>query len=118
MGTINFYQYAKEAIKESINSLNDHVEVANFYGNPDQCTIECYFSNEIRNGKLYLYADCCEEELLIGEVDSLREEFEMARRDAFEEYLEGLAEHEDLHVREIAAGNPNTPAQYSVKCDF
>lgn len=93
MGTINFYQYAKDSIKESIYSLNDHEEVLNFYGNPGQCTIECYFSNEIHNGKLYIYADCCEEELLIGEVDDLREEFEMARKDAFEEYLEELREN-------------------------
>lgn len=93
MGTINFYEFAKATIKESINSLNDHEEVVNFYGNPAQCTIECYFSNEIRNGKLYLYADCCEEELLIGEVDDLRKEFEEARQDAVDEYLEELREN-------------------------
>lgn len=95
MKRINFYEYAKRAIKESINSLNDHEEAINFYGNPSQCTIECYFSNAIQNGKLYLYADCCEEELLIDEVDDLRDEFEMARKDAFEEYLEKLTEDED-----------------------
>ena len=87
MKTINFYDYTKNAIEESINALDEHKDVKEYYGNPEQCTIENYIASQINGGNVYDHTQEFSEELLIGSVEDLKDEFERAREQAFKDYL-------------------------------
>ena len=88
MKTINFYDYAKNAIEESIKALGNHEDVKNYYGDSEQCTIESYFASQISGGNVYDHFEEYTEEFLIGSVEDLTEDFEKARKQAYQDYLD------------------------------
>lgn len=92
MKTINFFDYSYNAITESIKTLNDHKDVKNYYGDSEQCTIDSYFSSQISEGNIYDHFEEYSEEFLIGSVEDLRVDFEKARKEAYQNYLDGIEE--------------------------
>lgn len=95
MKTINFYDYTFNEIKESINAT-DIKGAVSYYGNSSECTIESYFGSQITDGKVYDSFEEHSEETLIGSIEDLREVFEEARKEAYQNWLESLEEESDL----------------------
>lgn len=95
MKTINFNDYAFNAIKESINATDIQGAVS-YYGSPSECTIESYFGSQISDGKVYDSFEEHTEDEYIGSIEDLREAFEEARKEAFKNWLENLEEESDL----------------------
>ena len=87
MKTVNFYNYAYDAIHESIITLEDYAAICEYYGNKKECTIESYFSAQ-SDGK-YIYDSTVEfsEDTRIGAINDLRDDFDKARRAAFLDFL-------------------------------
>jgi len=106
MKTLDFYSYAYNAIDESIKALKDHKNVKEYYGDSDECTIENYFSSQIDGGNVYDHTQEFSEELLIGSVEDLKDEFERAREQAFKDYLtENWKEIYEDEIREFLQEN-------------
>lgn len=87
MENSDFYKYALNAISDSISALGAASDIINYYGNPDECTIESYFSNQICNGNIYDAVCFYENEFLIGKVENYRSIFESARQEAFQNWI-------------------------------
>lgn len=95
MKTINFYQYAFNAIRESLRTIDTKGAIS-YYGNPSECTIESYFGSQITDGNVYDSFEEHSEDKCIGSIEDLREAFEEARKEAYQNWFENLVEDSDL----------------------
>lgn len=96
MKTINFYNYALNAINVSIKALDNKEDIISYYGNPSECTIESYFASQINQSQVFDSTDEFSDEELIGNIDDLREDFETAREDAYQMWVDEQDEDSEL----------------------
>lgn len=76
-----FYLYAKEALIQSILALVDKSSIESYYGDPAKCTLESYFSAQIKGKSLYSQADeQTIDTLLISDYSEYNDVFEDARQ--------------------------------------
>lgn len=90
MKPINFYDYAYNAIHNSIIVLeisNNNQDIIDYYGDSKECTIENYFSAQTDGINLYDSTDEFSEHTIIGPINELRNDFDRARETAFSEFL-------------------------------
>lgn len=84
-----FYLYAKEALLGSIFALEyDETALIEYYSNPNKCTLESYFSAQIKGKSLYSQADeQTPETLLVANYSEYNDVFEDARITSYEHWL-------------------------------
>lgn len=87
MKTINFYNYAYDAIHNSIIALDNYQDIVDYYGDKKECTIESYFSAQSDGKNIYDSTDEFSEHTLLGSIDDFREDFELAREAAFSDFM-------------------------------
>lgn len=77
----HFYLYSKEALTESILTLVDKSNIESYYADSNKCTLESYFSAQIKGKSLYSQADeQTEDTLLIVDYSEYNDVFEDARQ--------------------------------------
>lgn len=97
MKAINFYNYAYDAIHNSIVVLvmsANYPDINNYYGDENECTIESYFSAQTDGVNLYDSTDEFSEDTRIGAIEELREDFRRAREKAYHDFLNDWNESE------------------------
>lgn len=84
----NLSTYFYDAIHESIYALNSVEDIVNYYGDPQECTMNNYFAAQISDGKLYDHTQEFSEETYLCDVEEYENEFEDQLNKAFNDWLE------------------------------
>lgn len=106
MKTINFYNYALDAISNSIAALAGWSvkDIVQYYGDENECTIKSYFSAQTDGENIYDHTEEFSEDTLIGSIEDLEDDFENARYDAFNKWLENELEQVDEEEMQDVSG--------------
>ena len=90
------YKLFSFMLSDSIKSLGDDVEsIEEYYGNPNECTMEAYCSSFM--DKKGIYNGVIDPECLIipsSKFALAREAFDTAREEAYQDYLDDKEEEE------------------------
>jgi len=81
----DFYDYAYNAIRNSMAVLTA-AEVEEYYSDPEECTIEDYFTAQTDGTHIYDHTEEFSEATVIGSIEELRGDFEQAREAAYNQF--------------------------------